>query len=76
MVLINSFFLCALLLTLCVNMGDSIWRYPGLCYAMLGVSEVCGPLDDGSVPEECHGSLRALPEVLQCMYVMKVPVYL
>ena len=35
-----------------------------------------GPLDDGGVPEECHNFLRALPEVLQHVYVMKVPVYL
>ena len=41
-----------------------------------GVFVIYGPLDDGGIPEECHSFLRALPEVLQCMYVMKVPVYL
>ena len=35
-----------------------------------------GPLDDGGIPEECHRFLRAIPEVLQRMYVVKVPVYL
>ena len=35
-----------------------------------------GPLDDGGIPEECHSFLRALPEVLHCMYVVKLPVYL
>ena len=34
------------------------------------------PLDDRGVPEECHSFLIALPEVLQCIYVMKVLVYL
>ena len=35
-----------------------------------------GPLDDEGVPEEQNSFLRTLPEVLQCVYVMKVPVYL
>ena len=35
-----------------------------------------GPLDDGSVEEECQGFPRALQEALQCMYVVEVPVYL
>ena len=40
------------------------------------VCVMCGPLDDGGVPEECHSFLRAFPELLQCVYMMKVPVYL
>ena len=35
-----------------------------------------GPLNDRGVPEECHSLFRALPEVLPCMYVMRVLVYL
>ena len=42
----------------------------------VSVCVIYGPLDDGRVPEECHSFLKVLPEVLQCVYVMKVPVCL
>ena len=48
---------------------------PARAYTPSRIPSVCmmyGPLDDGGVPEECHSFLRALPEVLQCMYVMKI----
>ena len=35
-----------------------------------------GPLYDGGVSEEAHYLLRTLPEVLQCLYLVSVPVYL
>ena len=48
----------------------------GCATSMVGSSScVCvmnGPLDDGGIPEKCHSFLRALPEVIQCMYVIKV----
>ena len=40
------------------------------------VGVMYGPVDDGGVPKECHSFPRALPEVLQWVYVMKVPVQL
>ena len=35
-----------------------------------------GPLENGCVPEESHHFPRAFPEVLQCVYVVCVPVWL
>ena len=32
-------------------------------------------MNDGGIPEKYDSFLKALPEVLQCVYVMKVPVY-
>ena len=34
-----------------------------------------GPLDDGGIPEDALKLLRELPEALQCLYVVRVPVF-
>ena len=51
--------------------GDSIHPVPH----PQNVCVMYGPLDDGGVPEKCYSFPRALPEALQWVYVMKVPVY-